>query len=110
MKPLSPTTTQHLKTLFSVGDRRAAEQALLSWSEDSERLRFAALRSSHGDLRALDDAITLGQTDWRDLLVAADFADDIHAHEKWTPQRLTSDLLHHWRSGGAIDGNLREAG
>ncbi len=54
------------------------------------------LRLSHGDLRTLDEAITLGRTDWRDLLVAAMFADDIHAHEQWVPQRLTPDLMDRW--------------
>jgi hypothetical protein len=104
MSPLSPTTRQHLDVLFSVGDRPAAERALLNWSEDSDRLRFAALRLSHGDLRTLDDAITLGRTDWRDLLVAAGFAGDIHAHEKWVPQRLTPNLIDRWRSGGDLEG------
>ena len=104
MKPISPTTKQHLDVLFSVDDRPAAERALLGWSEDSERLCFAALRLSHGDLRALDEAITLGRTDWRDLLVAADFADDVHAHEAWVPQRLTFDLADRWRSGGTLEG------
>jgi hypothetical protein len=110
MKPLSPTTRQHLDALFGVDDRSAAEQALLGWSEDSERLRFAALRLSHGDLRALDDAVTLGRTDWRDLLVAADFADDIHAHEQWVPRRLTAALADHWRSGGTLEGVRFRAG
>jgi len=110
MRPLTSTTRQHLDALFSVDDRSAAEAALLRWLEDSERLRFAALRLSHGDLRALAEAIKLGQTDWRDLLVAADFADDIRAHEKWVPRRLTPDLLAHWRSGGDIDGVRFKAG
>ena len=56
-----------------------------SSSEDLERVRFAALKVSRGDLERLVDAITLAQTDWRDLLVAAGFADDIHAHREWSP-------------------------
>ena len=104
MKPLSATTRQHLNVLFSAEEWQPAEQALLGWSEDSERLRFAALRVSHGDMGALERAIALGRTDWRDLLVAADFADDIQAHEKWVPQRLTPDLLDYWRSGGFLEG------
>lgn len=102
MKPLSLATKRHINALFDADDRRRAEQTLLAWSEDSERLRFAALRLSHGDLRALEEAITLGQADWRDLLVAAGFADDLHAHEQWTPLRLTTDLLDRWRSGAAV--------
>jgi hypothetical protein len=93
---------RHINSLFDADDRGRAEQALVAWSEDSERLRSAALRVSHGDLRALADAIALGQADWRDLLVAAGFADDLHAHEQWTPLRLTTDLLDQWRSGVAV--------
>src|SRR5262249_23491957 len=74
------------------------------WSEDSERLRFAALRLSHGDLRALDEAIALGRTDWRDLLMAADFGYDTQAHERWVPRRLTPILIDRWRAGEAIEG------
>ena len=31
----------------------------------------------------LYDAIALAQTDWRDLLVAAGFGDDVQAHKDW---------------------------
>lgn len=92
-----------MNALFRAEDRQAAEESLVRWSMESERLLFAALRLSRGDLPALDQAITLGQTDFRDLLVAADLADDIHAHEKWVPQPLTPALLAHWRSGGDIE-------
>lgn len=36
-----------------------------------------------GDVSA---AIALANLDWRDLLVAAGFADDIHAHARWRPR------------------------
>ena len=82
---LTPRTKQHLNALFAAADRTAAEATLLGWSEDSERLRFAALRFSGGNLTALQNAIELGKLDWRDLLVAAGFADDVTAHERWDP-------------------------
>ncbi len=50
-----------------------------------ERLRFAAIKLSKGELNTLLDAIVLAQTDWRDLLVAAGFANDVHAHQSWLP-------------------------
>ena len=50
-----------------------------------ERIRFAAIKLSNGDLEKLVDAVVLAQTDWRDLLVAADFAEDINAHRRWNP-------------------------
>ena len=52
-----------------------------------ERLRFAALKLSRGDLQRLRDATELAKVDWRDLLMAADFGGDVHAHERWMPQR-----------------------
>lgn len=51
-----------------------------------ERIQFAALKQSGGDMNALVRAIELAQTDWRDLLVAAGFAVDVHAHESWLPE------------------------
>jgi hypothetical protein len=41
-----------------------------------ERIQLAALLLARGDLRRLDDALVLGHTDWRDLLVNAGLADD----------------------------------
>lgn len=53
--------------------------------KELERFRFAALKLSAGQLDRLSEAFRLANHDWRDLLVAAGFADDIHAHEKWMP-------------------------
>ena len=53
--------------------------------EDLKRFRFAALKLSDGTLDALHRAVRLAQRDWRDLLVAAGFATDVYAHERWTP-------------------------
>ena len=47
-------------------------------AEAFERVRCAALRLSEGRVDKLNDAIALAQTDWRDLLVAAGFAEDPH--------------------------------
>ena len=54
-----------------------------------ERLRFAALKLSQGELNKLLDAVILAQTDWRDLLVAAGFADDVQAHLSWLPSSVS---------------------
>ena len=48
-----------------------------------ERVQCAALRLSEGRMDKLYDAIALAQTDWRDLLVMAGFAEDIRAHRGW---------------------------
>jgi len=52
-----------------------------------DRFRFAALKLSNGDLDKLQKAIRLAKTDWRDLLVAAGFANDIKIHQSWLPDR-----------------------
>ncbi|MER7541512.1 hypothetical protein [Actinomadura sp.] len=41
-----------------------------------ERIQVAALVLARGHLGELDEAISLGRTDWRDLLVAAGLADE----------------------------------
>ena len=39
-------------------------------------------------MEKLHRAVKLAKTDWRDLLVAAGFADSVHAHKHWgTPIR-----------------------
>jgi hypothetical protein len=50
-----------------------------------DRLRFAVLKLSEGDLAKLWSAVELAKRDWRDLLVAAGFADDVQAHRHWKP-------------------------
>jgi hypothetical protein len=49
-----------------------------------ERVRFAALKLSEGSMEKLGAAVKLANADWRDLLVAAGFADSVDAHKHWT--------------------------
>lgn len=51
-----------------------------------ERIRFAALRMSEGDLDKLRYAVGLAKRDWRDVLVAGGFGRIVHAHEEWHPE------------------------
>ena len=85
--------------------------------EGVDRIVFAMIRLSGGRLGRLENtAIPLFRQDWRDLLVAADFAEDIHTHTKrgshdaliraWTtdgwqaiyPMGWSSALAMPWRS------------
>jgi hypothetical protein len=52
-----------------------------------ERFQFAALKLSEGKLDKLDRAVALAKRDWRDLLVAAGFAEDVNAHMSWLPEQ-----------------------
>ncbi len=60
-------------------------------SEQMERIRLAALKISMGDVTKLQEAISLAQTDWRDLLVVSGFGSDLNAHLKWAKSPLKKD-------------------
>jgi hypothetical protein len=99
-QPLSPETRRRLDLLFAPADRPAAETMLVNECGNNltfletldmfqlERLRFAALKESNGDLARLRQAIDLANRDWRDLLISAGFGEDVTAHERWLPPIL----------------------
>jgi len=60
-------------------------------AESIERVRFAVLKMSGGELSELRRALSLANTDWRDILVAAHFADDLLAHVAWFDERIAGD-------------------
>ena len=49
-----------------------------------ERVRFAPLTLSQGSMEKLRAAVKLANADWRDLLVAAGFADAADVHKHWS--------------------------
>jgi hypothetical protein len=96
---LTKETMQRLEFLFAAESRD--EAVLLLEREcstnlpfldkasplDLQRFHFAALKLSGGNLEQLRNAIELAKQDWRDLLVAADFADSCEAHLHWQPRK-----------------------
>jgi hypothetical protein len=50
-----------------------------------ERIQIACIKLSAGSLVELERAIGVAKIDWRDVLVAAGFADDTRAHQRWRP-------------------------
>lgn len=97
MVPLSDPTAARLRSLFRPGDRAAAAALLESHCgenlpfceaatpESSERIRFAALKVSGGDLGKLRAAVEHAAVDWRDVLMWAGFSADPEAHHRWWP-------------------------
>ena len=97
---LSPRTKELIEILFRPQDVAEASQWLVDECGNNlplcvkldeygmERIRFAALRLSQGNIRRLLRAIDEARMDWRDLLVAAEFGYYVHAHEAWA-----NDLL-----------------
>lgn len=57
-------------------------------SEEMERIRFSAIKLSEGKIDKLCDAIDLAESDWRDLLMAANFGHDPQGHIKWYKNRF----------------------
>ncbi len=94
---LSDGTWQRLRALFPPDMRIATARVLATQCGTNlpglreldavglERYRFAALKLSDGDLDRLREAVELANVDWRDLLVAAEFASDTEAHLAWHP-------------------------
>ncbi len=95
--PLSRATEDRLMALFAPVDQAEARRLLIERcgsnladyadadSESLERIRFAALKVSDGHLAALAAAVDLAIADWRDLLVAAEFARNVNEHKSWFP-------------------------
>ena len=98
--PLSARTKELVEIFFSVKDKSEASQ----WLEEEcgnnlpscgqqdehgmERIRFAAIKLSKGNVLKLLEAIDVARMDWRDLLMAADFGFDVNAHENWADDIL----------------------
>jgi hypothetical protein len=99
MTPLTAAVVEKIAALFPPESRGAAGRALeercgadlpLSSSmgpdpSGFDRIRFAVLKLSHGDLERLRREIEASNIDWRDSLMAAGFGEDIHAHLRWEP-------------------------
>ena len=92
MVPLTELNEVQARAQFSASDVAAAIQLIAEGVVSArdmpvllERVRSAAIRMSRGNMRDLREAVALAQLDWRDLLMAADFADDLEAHLRWMP-------------------------
>jgi len=97
---LSPRTRQLVEKIFN--PKQIAE--VTQWLEDEcgnnipfcdksdeyemERIRFAVLKLSQGNIKKLLAAIDEACMDWRDLFMAADFGHDVKAHEQWAKNIL----------------------
>lgn len=95
MSELSPNTEHLIHILYE--SREAKEIADIlefecgteslgcdGWAPvQMERIRFAVLKLSIDREVGLEKALKLASTDWRDLLMAAGFGEDLKAHEKW---------------------------
>jgi len=96
---ISPETEKRIALLFPPNEQELVRAVLSdecgnnlplceTWNEvQLDRIRFAVLKLSRGKLDQFDRALALAKIDWRDLLVAANFAEDVKAHVSWLPER-----------------------
>jgi hypothetical protein len=103
MTGLTEQTRRHIRAMFAPADVDAVERALAQCEHD-ERIRFAAIRFSGGRLPRLREAIDLAALDWRDLLVAAGFAEDTTAHTSWQPRTFNTEVVNQWFAEGSLPG------
>jgi hypothetical protein len=99
MVPLSENTNLLVQKMCSVEIQEAVKTLLENecgnnlpdlekeTPEGLERFRFAVLRVGEGNIDKIRKAIDLAKLDWRDLLVAAKFADSVRAHELWAKEK-----------------------
>ncbi|MGB4812820.1 MAG: hypothetical protein WBP13_10145 [Methylophilaceae bacterium] len=95
MSTLSHRTEQVIVQLFSPDTRSIVCERLANecsaealgctgWlPEQMERIWFAVLKLGLNDDDDFESAIQLAKTDWRDLLMAAGFGEDLKTHNKW---------------------------
>lgn len=91
-----------LRMLAACSDERGLAAELVR--QGSDRIFCAMIRVSGGDLERLrEHAIPLARRDFRDLLVAAGFADDVRAHASWTPRRFDAQVVEAWIARHPLD-------
>jgi len=83
MERITLKTIQIIDKLFDASEKDDVISFLTDYLGSSERIRFAALKVSNGSMEQLMDAVILAQSNWRDLLMWADFVHDVNAHNKW---------------------------
>ena len=91
--PLCPSVITAIASLFTPDDRETITKILIEEcntekiyaSSDTgvERIQLAVLKLNNGDTDKFLAAVELAQLDWRDVLVAAGFGNDLEAHLKW---------------------------
>jgi|SRR6266850_838736 len=103
MTPLTESVCKKIDALFPPESREAARKLIAEKcgaelplsnhmgpeASGFDRIRFAVLKLSRGDLIALKREIEGAHCDWRDTLMAAGFGEDIHAHLRWNPKSVS---------------------
>ncbi|GAC1370462.1 MAG: hypothetical protein NVS3B3_03150 [Aquirhabdus sp.] len=99
MIELSSETVSRIRALFNPTDHTMLEDYLRTECGDNlplvdecfvelaERIRFAVIKLSEGNLESLIEWVEKSKIDWRDTLVAAGFASSLRSHLSWHPNQ-----------------------
>lgn len=60
------------------------------WNELIDRIQLAVIRGSGWNVESIAKAIELANRDWRDVLMAAGFANDLESHRLWQRHALVT--------------------
>ena len=95
VEPLTERTVRLVEHLFDAEDAPRAQRLLLEEcgtnlpfcdTQDAvglERVRFAVLMLSDGDVDKLRAVVERAKQDWRDVLVSAGFGYSLTEHDRW---------------------------
>ena len=85
-----------IRKLFPPKDQATVRQILLEECSDKlplvknpneiERIQLGILKLSLGDVSTFLEAAHMARRDWRDVLVAAGFGNDLEAHSHWAAE------------------------
>jgi hypothetical protein len=101
MLELTTDTKRVAEALFSSEDAERMKERLrtetadksafhaFNTAESRERIWLAIIKMCKETLDPWDEWFDLAKSDWRDLLMAADFGRDTKAHVKWKQKVLT---------------------
>lgn len=81
-----PVEREYVGTILDESCGRNLPGCERSTESNLDRIRFAILKLSEGSLQKFDLAVRLAETDFRDLLVAADFAESVDSYLSWDPR------------------------
>lgn len=103
MIPVSAATRRRVDALFPANHREEVMARLqeecgdnlpmveTSYEQLAERIRFAVLKLSGGNIQQLSNQVQEAARDWRDVLMAAGFGEDVQAHLAWEPPGADRD-------------------
>ena len=94
--PLSTTVAASIAVLFDsknfetvtemLTEECNAKRLRTTSADGLERIQLAVLKLSNGEVDKFLAAVELAQLDWRDVLVAAGFGNDLEAHLTWAEE------------------------